>query len=248
MKKEQYKPVSWRTIGISLYIFVTLLWIFISICDAKAKKTALQSKKSLTKIENLANGVLAIRGHMKHVTSKLAKSLAKSALEVSQEPAYMWLTPEEILALAANESDFRPWIRCGRGCKLDCGITQVRLNLWRRNRKSCKRLCDRLVKSPKLSFIYSARELTGYKNRYCKRYRQGTWRFRRCIYNIYNQGPFYARREKCRGGWKCIWRSRYYIRHKCFEIGIRKKRRAKWSCRKARSEGWIGKAYETEKR
>jgi len=229
-----------ETIIILSIIAVLLLTFWAWAVYSKPQKIP---KKNLTRIKNLANGIFAIRGHMKHLNRKYAKSLAKISLDVTAKESYSWLTPEELLGLAANESDFRYWIKLGKGCRADCGITQVRLCLWRKSWKSCRKFCVRLSKDPALSFRFTAKELTRYKNRYCRRYKLGTWKFRRCIYNIYNQGPFYARKEKCKGSWKCLWLSRYYLRHECFTTGIRLQKRSRWSCRKAKSAKWIKRAY-----
>jgi len=109
-----------------------------------------------------------------------------------------------------------------------------------------------------LATHYAAKEMTGYKNRYCrrlspravklwnrkrKRYVR-TSAFWRCILNAFNQGPKYFREESC-GSAKCLLHSRYWIRVKCWAKGIETGRRIKWryKCRKAQGLRWIKKAY-----
>jgi hypothetical protein len=154
-----------------------------------------------------------------------------------------------LLALSINESDMRWWLAVG----LDCGITQNRVNLWCRNRKCTKRLCKALTKSAEKSMRFAVDELVKIDRRYCKRYKRSSWRWRRCLLNVYNQGPFYYREERChKDGPRCWRHSRYWVRHTCFETGVklgraptrtRRGKVVKLRCRNARSMRWIKRAY-----
>jgi hypothetical protein len=174
--------------------------------------------------------------------AKLALRYAREATQVTSEERYKWLTPVDLLGLAANETDYRAHLVAEHGRYdargWDCGITQNRASVFLGRTRKGRQLCNRLTKSSLLSFQYAARELTGYKNRYCARIRKRWglkhWRFRKCVFNIYNQGPRYFRMG---------WLSRYYLRVKCYSTGILLQRRPRWSCRKVRDERWIRRAY-----
>lgn len=205
---------------------------------------------------DLARGVMAVRGHMKHVTPKLAAKLVKKARAVLAKPGNSWLPIEHLLGLAVNESDLKWWLRVG----LDCGVSQVRVNNFARGRARQRALCWRLSRSVALSLDFTMRELSGYKTRYCKR-RTG-WRLLRCTLNAYNQGPSWLGRVGCRlryqpvmetyPGWqkrvrRCRWKNRYYLRGWCFAEGIKLGRRARYSCRWALNMKWIKRAYKVRK-
>ncbi len=173
---------------------------------------------------------------------KLALKYAREAIQVTSREKYKWLTPADLLGLAANETDFREHLIAENGRPSawgwDCGITQNRASVFLGKTTRGRKLCQALSQSSLLSFQYAARELTGYKNRYCKKLHRKHglhhWKFRRCVFNIYNQGPRYFRLG---------WLSRYYLRVKCYKTGILLNKRPWRSCRKVRSERWIKRVY-----
>lgn len=207
---------------------------------------AIQRGKMPVKSHCIRKGTRYEKCFSRYLTGKQAEALAiryvQETIRVTSIPKYSWLTPVDLLALAANETDFRAHLIAEHGCYdargWDCGITQNRASVFLGKTRKGRELCTALSKSSRLSFNYAARELTGYRNRYCKRllkkYGDRHWRFRRCVYNIYNQGPRYFRRG---------WLSRYYLRVKCYKTGILLGRRPRWSCRKARGESWIKRNY-----
>lgn len=207
-------------------------------------------------VESLAEGIQVTAPW--NIPPTLARRLAAEAMDVTQDPRYQWLEPVDLLALAAAESDFRPW-RVTEGGKVDkngwdCGLTGVRTPVFTggKNRRG-RKLCRDVVASTYLAMRYSARELTGYRRR-CLKKRLGPWELRRCIWNSYNQGPKYVRIERCGKSKRCRHVARYWLRVHCYRMGIllarlprlrRRgwKRRFRVSCRDAKSLRWIWRAY-----
>ncbi len=142
--------------------------------------------------KTLADGLLAIRGHMKHVNAKLANKLVREAREVLSKPGNSWLPIHILLGMAINESDLRHWLNVG----LDCGLTQNNIHYlfprWKRWRQW--KLCHRIKKSSKLSFEMALLELNKIKRRYCGKKR---W-FMECLLNVYNQGNGFLFKRGCR--------------------------------------------------
>lgn len=188
----------------------------------------------------LATGILMVRGHMHWFKNGMgghrALAYSKSALSALADRRHKWLDPALLLGVAAVESDFRHWRRANR---VDCGICQTRVTVFYRGR-AAERFCQRLLKSPALSFQYAARELTHYRRTYCRK--ETGWRQTRCVLNTYNQGIKYLKTERCRSA-RCKKQARYWIRVLCFARGIEERRRPKRDCRKARSRQWIDKVY-----
>jgi hypothetical protein len=192
------------------------------------------SMQNWAEVVRLTRGILAIQGHLRHLRSPSglhrAFTIAEAAQSIVTLPEYSWLKPETLLGLSVNETNLRPWLRCERGKSdpkgWDCGLSQVRVTVFFRNRRKANKLCKRLLKSPRLSLWWTAKELTGYKNRYCRKHPVGSWRLRRCVLQRYNN------------------RNRYWLRVLCFAKGIELMRRPRWNCRKARSLRWIEKAYK----
>jgi hypothetical protein len=214
--------------------------------------------------ETMIAGLMAQRGHMRHVDKSYATKLVDEAIAVTSETEYAWLSPQLLLGLAINESDLREGLQRG----YDCGITQNRVTLFAKTRKTRKQLCDRIADSSKTSFEYAAKELTNIRDRYCSVYlkRRKEYakkcamnpvfcakhdrferRFLRCLLNNYNQGPRYYKEEKCRGRRRCRVRARYWKRVLCFATGVRLGRSARWACRRAWSVAWISRAFKVTK-
>lgn len=188
---------------------------------------------------DLTTGVLAVRGHMKHVTPPYAE---KVVAEAKRQARGRWFTPALLLGLAINESDLR---QLKRG--YDCGITQVRVTNHSRTRSGRKALCDKLVEDMTLAFRLAVEELEENKARYCRywwakaqKYRRYRWKFLRCVLNTYNQGPFYYREETCHGSRRCVIKSRYWLRVVCFATAVANGTKAN-RCRRAPSLRWIRK-------
>lgn len=208
-------------------------------------------------------GIMAIRGHMKHVTSSVAKRLVKEVDKIVSKEKNSWMKPHILLGQAINESDLRWWLMRG----LDCGITQNRVNLYTWNKKKQKKLCKSLSDSSLKSFVYAMKEHNNYRKKYCKRYKDGTLDQLKCVLNTYYQGPSWLRRRNCklrRDPWmtdkryrsrvkRCRIKNRYWLRVYCFAEGVRlgrpplSKSGRILSCRRARSMKWIKKVY-SEKR
>ena len=203
---------------------------------------------------NLVRGVLAVRGHMRHVNKAFATKLVKEAIEVQSRKGNRWFPVHHLLGMAVNESDLRPWLRKG----LDCGLTQNRVDnrIFKvRGWHARMKLCKKIAKSSKLSFEYAMLELNHIKVRYCRRYRGRS--LLECAHNVYRQGPKFLTRRRCRfrrNVWetahqlkrrerRCRNINRYWIRGACFAEGIKRGKKARWSCRRALSLGWIDRAY-----
>ena len=203
----------------------------------------------------LVKGLIAVRGHMRHVTPAIAKRLVKEAREITSRIGWNWVKPHELLGLAITESDLRLNLVSG----LDCGITQVRVNQWARGRWRQKKLCQKIARSTLMSMAYTMAELTKIKHRYCWQWsRRGRKHFMRCVFASYNSGPSMRNVRRCRRGRtyahhskagvekayrRCVVRWRYHLKVLCFAKGVKLGRRARRSCRHARSLRWIRKAY-----
>lgn len=203
------------------------------------------------KPDRLLRGVMAMRGHMRHVKRK-GVELVATARSVAAAADVQWITPEFLLGLSTNESDLRWWLKIG----LDCGIAQNRVNGWCRSGKCMKRLCKAVTKSARLSLEYAVDEMKKKAMRWCagrdvygQRFKHGSPRWWRCLLNTYNQGTWYYKRGH---------HARYWLRVKCFQRGYelgraptRKTRRGKQrviNCRRAKSLKWIERAYENGRR
>lgn len=191
---------------------------------------------------DLAEGVLAISArpyslpvkgyctkkkcHGDYLTGSWAHFLALVYAHQAMSVAtfYPWLKPEDLLALAALETDFRPYLICEGGRQdrkgWDCGMTQVRASVFKGRGKKGRTLCNDLANSSFLAFWYAARELNHYRSTYCKTLKG--WRKTRCVWNMYNQGPRYYRSG---------WHGRYYLRHRCYRDALMAKRIPRPSCR-----------------
>ncbi len=207
----------------------------------------------------LVKGLIAVRGHMRHVTPAIAKRLVKEARMVTGRIGWSWIKPHELLGLAITESDLRLNLVSG----LDCGITQVRVDQWVRGRWRQKKLCQKIARSTLLSMQYSMAELTKIRHRYCWQWRRrGRKQFMRCVRVVYNLGPSWRNRRRCRRGRtyahhsaagvekayrRCVVRLRYHLKVACFSRGILLGRKARRSCRHARSWRWIKRAYRKRK-
>ena len=210
------------------------------------ESTAGGARPKESKVQVLARGVMATHGQHRWVTWARAERWAAEAIEITQLPQHSWMQPVDLLAVAAHESDFRTY-RIAEGGKSDplgwdCGITQVRTTVFEGGKtRRARKLCTRLARSSFLGFKYAARELSGYRQRYCKKWlhKGKPWKLKRCTLNVYNQGPRYCRAGHC---------GRYWLRVHCFRLGILLARKPRLrgkrvSCRRAQSLRWIWKVY-----
>ena len=243
-------------------LFLFLYFCIISTTQSVVAYPPVTPLPDMIEVENtLAEGLMEIRGHRRHVTPKYANRLVEEVKKVTSKDEYSWMSPELLLGVAINESDLRPNLIVG----YDCGITQNRVTIFTKSRKNRTVLCRKLATSTKRSFIYAAKELTEIKDRYCvrqwKRMEKARARckegdlpcavadrtelaFTRCALNSYNQGPRFFREENCEEGERrCIVRARYWQRVLCFATGVRLGRTTQRNCRAASSIEWIAKAY-----
>lgn len=206
-------------------------------------------------VDPLVKGLMIVRGHMRHVTPVMAKRLVAEARQVTGRIGWRWVKPHELLGLAITESDLRLHLTSG----LDCGITQVRVNQWVRGRWRQTKLCRKVAASTLMSMRYTMAEMTKIKHRYCWQWkRRGRKAFMRCVRLVYNLGPSWRNRSRCRRGrtyahhsnagaekvyQRCVVRIRYHWKVACFSRGILLGRKARRSCRHARSWHWIRRAY-----
>jgi len=206
----------------------------------------------------LVKGLIAVRGHMRHVTPAIAERLVKEAREITSRIGWRWFKAYQLLGLAITESDLRLNLISG----LDCGFTQVRVDQWVRGRSRQKRLCRQIARSTRMSMAYSMAELTKIAHRYCWQWRRSKSQFMRCVLNVYNQGPTARNRRRCKRGRtyahhssagvekayrRCKRVHRYYLKSICFATGVKLGRRARRSCRHALSKRWIRRAYRKPK-
>ena len=204
-------------------------------------------KACTTKRSKAYRGVMSIRSHMTHITPALVTEVEETVKRIVSKAAFKWLTPELLIGLAINESDLRPGLKHG----YDCGVTQVRITSIR-SRKKAKAYCKRLASDMEFAFTRSAEMLTEIRDRHCRywwrKYSETKlpryeWRFRRCLLNVYNQGPWYYRREACKGEARCRVKARYWNRVTCFATAVKLGRKPRWRCRKAWSDRWVRRAY-----
>ncbi len=209
-------------------------------------------------------GVMSLRGHMKHVDEDYAKRIVREARSVVAKNG-SWMPAHVLIGQAINESDLRWWLARG----LDCGITQNRVNLFKRKRRAMKMLCKKLSKSSKMSFQYAMKEHSRYRKRYCKKYKDGTLGQMKCLLNTYYQGPKWLRhrRRTCnlvKDEWisskgyekkvrRCRVKNRYWLRVMCFATGVKlgrpplSRRGNIISCRRAKSMKWIKRVYSKDR-
>jgi hypothetical protein len=165
----------------------------------------------LAGVLRLANGIMAIQDPGSPVEFADAVKWATAAIYNAEKNG---LDPYELVAIARNESDFRPNLVGPDG--KDCGITQTRVTY---SKYSCKRLkADTWV-----AFEEAARELTIFQT-YCLQTHRGD--LTRCRLNGYNQGYRYAL-----SGWK----GSYYARIRCFADAARAGVTPSGNCRWART-------------
>jgi len=176
--------------------------------ESSVETVAKQTRKSLfvgSHVLSLARGIMAVRGHQRHVTPKYAERLAREAREVVAQKGNEWMEPHVLLGMAVTESDLKWWLKSGHGSKADCGLTQVNITRLRMTPGKKRRLCRRMCKSTKLSMQWTMIELNEIRRKYCNgrwlarlrrfnrytKYAKLTKRqqFLRCVLNVYNQGP-----------------------------------------------------------
>jgi hypothetical protein len=208
---------------LSILVVVSATWTTAAMANGGVKSPVVGSRVEGTaakRLNYLEKGVLAVRGHMRHVTPKIVKILAEETKRILGKPGNKWITPSQLIGLAINESDLRWWLRLyttpyqsqfrGVPPGADCGITQNRVSVyipyWRRWLKECKRIAQ--LRKPRYSirasFSWALRELNRIRSRWCciRGDKRSTCRVRqvrkpgnehfRCIMNVYNQGPRFA--------------------------------------------------------
>ena len=198
------------------------------------------------RVSTLAGMVFTLRGEMRHITMELVSRVESAARRVVAARRYRWLTPELLVGLAINESDLRPGLRAG----FDCGITQIRVTVRYKNRRRARKYCQELVDDVYLAFRHTAEVLTVSRDKYCgywwRRWkkspedRHARRRFRRCVLNVYNQGPWYYRREKCGDDRRCRYKAGYWNRVSCFAAALKSGHRPRWRCRRVGSARGYG--------
>ncbi|MFH0899432.1 MAG: hypothetical protein V2A73_02260 [Pseudomonadota bacterium] len=159
--------------------------------------------------------VLRVLGGIVSIEPSEAPVKPADALEWEAASAYhgvrQGIDPFELIAIARNETDFRPELVGPDG--KDCGLTQTRV-LYSRYR------CSELRRSSWIAFKEAARELTENQSR-CQRTARGD--LARCRINSYNSGVRYARQG---------WKGRYWLRVTCFADMARAGVRPRGDCRK----------------
>lgn len=231
-------------IGLLVVLALILGLVLLLERTARPKSVNTTTRKESIHVQQLAKGIMATHGQHWWVTRAKAEQWAGEVVEVTQLKDHSWIQPVDLLAIAAGESDFRTWRRCEGGRSdpngYDCGITQVRATIWNGGKtRAARAMCDDLVKSSQLGFLYAAKELTSYRKRYFKKLIGRWWSLRRALFNAYKSGPSFCKMGNC---------GRYWLRVHCFRHGLRLARRPRLngkrvSCRQARSLKWIWKVY-----
>lgn len=252
---------------VGLMISALALFMLLPAYESKGyKESSLHNKD-----KKIYTATMQMRGGYRHITPKYVKRLIKEANEVTSMPGNNWLSTQELMGIVMGESDLRWWIITGRRGMWDCGIGQNHTPLFRKSYSERWKLCKKLTKSTKLSFIYTMKELNQIRNRWCKnrynylkRKNPSKWKFKqyRCIFNIYNQGPRFLTRKSCWVRYKgknygarkykrlvsrCLYINRYWLRTYCFIRGMYLGTKPRISCRKALSLRWIDKVYKKRK-
>lgn len=232
-------------------------------------------KTELSQDEKMYRGILKMGWYNKFVTPAYAKRLIKEVNEVLSLPDNKWMPPHILLGLAINESDLKWWSISGSKYMPDCGICQNHTPLFARSLKARRILCKQLTKSTKLSFEYAMKELNTIRSKWCSRKkpvklkkesekayskRVAKWKYGhyKCILNIYNQGPTYAR-TSCNTMYRgkklspsiykykvrrCQIIKKYWLRSLCFSKGLELGKRGRTTCRYAYSIDWITRNYK----
>lgn len=228
--------------------------------EEETTRMAAEEEERESRINALVDGMMST--HPRMLTKERARRFAIHVLATTSIPKYSWIPPETLLGIAAQESDFRPWLVCEGGRQdpkgWDCGPFQTRVTIFHGKTKRARKLCTALTKDIGLAARYASREITHYKGKYCRGFKPdvvklwNTYRKKvvhtsklwRCLLNAYNQGPRYFREESC-GSARCFLHSRYWVRVLCWAKGIETKRKIKWrhNCRRALGLKWIKKAY-----
>ncbi|MBI4511556.1 MAG: hypothetical protein HY698_18120 [Deltaproteobacteria bacterium] len=151
----------------------------------------------LALVLRLAHGILAIQAPGTPVELPEAVAWATAAAFYAEQES---VDPWELVAIARNETDFRPDLVGSDG--LDCGIVQTRV-------KYSRYRCGQLRRDIWLAFAEGARELRENQQRCTKNARHD---LTRCRINSYNSGVRYAKRG---------WAGRYWLRVTCFAEAAR---------------------------
>lgn len=215
------------------------------------------------RLKGLIESIKAIEDKGLRMSDRYRRKIADAALYAEEKTG---VDAVFMVALARMESDFRgltminapcKYRRRTYGCYADCGMTQHHV---RGGLKYVERMCKKLARNHRYSFLKSAQEIAGHV-KYCNDPKNFKWHqpTRRCILNRYNMGTLYKTREKCNRWNRCgymqpnrfgnydsyIWaykdckrrrrkcriRAGYWTKLSCFEYGARHKIRSKRSCR-----------------
>jgi hypothetical protein len=171
----------------------------------------------LVLVVRLAAGILSIQSPRAPVTPDQAFAWATAAAFHAHRSN---LDAFELIGIARNETDFRPWLVGPDG--KDCGLTQTRVTY-------SKYKCRELKRDAWLAFEEAARELRENQKRCLKRAR---WDLTRCRINSYNSGVRYAKKGRAGG---------YWLRVTCFAEAARAGVAPVGDCRKVRSRGQIAR-------
>lgn len=171
----------------------------------------------LALVLRLANGILAIQSPLHDVE---ADEALKWSIEAAFHAEREGLDPFELIGIARNETDFRPWLVGPDG--KDCGLTQIRVTY-------SKYRCRELRGDTRKAFEEAASKLSLFQKRCLKRSPRDVTR---CRINSYNSGVRYAR-----SGWK----GRYWLRVTCFAEAARAGVTPQGDCRKVKSRGDIAR-------
>jgi hypothetical protein len=161
-------------------------------------------------IARLAAGIAAVQADHRPVPQDQAVSWATAA---AVHGVANGVDPFELIAIARNETDFRPSLVGPDG--KDCGLLQTRVTYSRYR-------CRDLRRDPWKAFDEGARRLGSYQ-KHCARTRPDD--VKRCRLNSYNQGYRYK---------KSGHKGTYWLRVSCYAEAARQGVSPKGDCRKAR--------------
>ena len=160
--------------------------------------------------------------------SKVGRKKAVEIVDAAKSAgAKSGVSPVVLLGVAANESDFRWWLRRG----LDCGLMQIRVAGWKNREAACRRF----MKSVSRAMDRAAKVFVG-AQKHCQWADTKTERVI-CSLVVYNQGPKGSWRvRRClRDHRKCGASTMYWARVACFSSYLADKTPDRRECRRIRS-------------